>query len=130
MQTSHTLYHANDMLNGISRLKCAVEYIRSSLTLLHVPHDEAHKLLHVDTSLDGILTPRISKRMRLDSPVQASEITILTLTENDTRTNDCQLATFSTSLPSLMNLLCNQLELEVSFLPSIPPQHHKGRWMR
>ena len=48
--------------------------------------------------------------MTTDSPIQSGEITILTLSENHTRTNDSELTVSRiTILPLLMNLLSHQL---------------------
>ena len=78
----HSLY---DMLNGISRLKATVINLQASILILHssfftlhfrFPQKETDKLLYIDTSLDGILSARVSKLMTTDSPIQSGEITI------------------------------------------------------
>ena len=80
------------------------------LMMLQTIKHEAHQLLYIDTSLDGILSARISKLMTTDSPIQSGEVTILTLSEYHTRTNNSKLTMLSIAiLPLLMNLLCHQL---------------------
>ena len=71
---------------------------------------ETNQLLYIYTSLDGILSARVSKLMTTDSPIQSGEVTILTLSEYNTWTNNSELTMGSISiLPLLMNLLSYQL---------------------
>lgn len=98
------------MLDGISWLKATVIQLNTMLMMLQTIKHEAHQLLYIDTSLDGILSARISKLMTTDSPIQSGKVTILTLPEYHTRTNDSELAMSSiTILSLLMNLLSHQL---------------------
>ena len=98
------------MLNSISRLEATVIQLNTMFMMFQAIQHEANQFLYIDTSLDGILSARVSKLMTTDSPIQSGEITILTLSEYHTRTNDSELAMSSISiLPLLMNLLCHQL---------------------
>ena len=77
-------------------LQCR-QILHSSFFTLHFrfPQKKTDKLLYIDTSLDGILSARVSKLMTTDSPIQFGEVTILTLSEYHTRTNDGKLTMIS-----------------------------------
>ena len=78
--------------------------------MLQTIKHEAHQLLYIDTSLDGILSAMVSKLMTTDSPIQSGKVTILTLSEYHTWTNNSELTMSRIAiLPLLMNLLCHQL---------------------
>ena len=92
-------------------LQCR-QILHSSFFTLHFrfPQKKTDKLLYIDTSLDGILSARVSKLMTTDSPIQSGEITILTLSEYHTWADDGKLVMSSIIiLPLLMNLFCHQL---------------------
>ena len=98
------------MLDGISRFEATVIQLNTMFMMFQAIQHEANQFLYIDASLDGILSARVSKLMTTDSPIQSGEITILTLSEYHTRTNDSELAMSNiTILPLLMNLLCHQL---------------------
>ena len=79
------------MLNGISWFKATVIQLNTMFMMLQSIQHEANQFLYIDTSLDGILSTWVSKLMTTYSPIQSSEITILTLSEYHTKTNDGEL---------------------------------------
>ena len=46
------------------------------LMMFQTIQHEANQFLYIDTSLDGMLSARVSKLMTTDSPIQSGEITI------------------------------------------------------
>jgi hypothetical protein len=69
------------MLNSITRLEATVIQLNTMLMMLQTIKHEANQFLYIDTSLDGILSARVSKLMTTDSPIQSGEVTILTLSD-------------------------------------------------
>ena len=94
-QSSYLLHCLYYMLNSISRLEATVIQLNTMLMMLQSIQHEAHQFLYIDTSLDGILSAWVSKLMTTDSPIQSGEVTILTLSEYHTRTNDGKLTMIS-----------------------------------
>ena len=64
------------MLNSISRLEATVIQLNTMLMMFQAIQHEANQFLYIDTSLDGILSVRISKLMTTDCPIQSGEVTI------------------------------------------------------
>ena len=114
------------MLNGISWLKATVINLQASILILHssfftlhfrFPQKKTDKLLYIDTSLDGILSARVSKLMTTDSPIQSGKVTILTLSEYNTWTNNRELTMISFASLSPITTSANFGLLFNCFLP-------------
>lgn len=80
-QACNLLHCLHDVLNGISRFKATVIQLYTMLMMFQAIQHEANQFLYIDTSLDGILSARVSKLMTTDSPIQSGEVTILTLSD-------------------------------------------------
>ena len=80
-QSSYLLHSLNNMLNSISRFEATVIQLNTMFMMFQAIQHEANQFLYIDTSLDGILSARVSKLMTTDSPIQSGEVTILTLSD-------------------------------------------------